>query len=197
MMLWQTVMTLGLFFTVAITTKSIYHTTGWVGGFPMSKQRAKGTAFETGFVRFARAVLGDERIHRAALSGSRDQGDVHGLFAHGYEGIVECKNVKSVNRALLEDFKRQTLNERDNADADFSILVVHEPGCDATGKKPSFGDNSAYMTVWDLFRIFPKAAIKCVESTPTDFGVSQVLDMWVRVSVIDALTMIGGVYEDE
>ena len=58
---------------------------------PRTKPKALGTAWETAVVRYTQAQLGDERIERRALHGARDMGDVHGLFAHGYEGIIECK----------------------------------------------------------------------------------------------------------
>ena len=49
----------------------------------MSRQRKKGTAFETALVRWLRERLGDGRIERRALHGSRDIGDVYGLVCHG------------------------------------------------------------------------------------------------------------------
>ena len=151
----------------------------------MSKQKQIGTVFESGTVRYFTEKLKDDRIHRSALAGNRDQGDIRGIFAHGNVGIAECKSVKDVGPALLEKFKRQTLAERCNADADFALLVVHEPGCDATGKSKSFGRNSVYVTVKDLAHI-------CLGIKEREFLDVANDDMWVRLDVDTALEMIGG-----
>lgn len=112
----------------------------------MSIQREKGTRFETDVVNYLRAQLGDNRIERRALHGSKDMGDIHGLFAHGYSGIIECKAHKSVTWSLVGKWQQQTLDERENADADWAALVV---------KRPNHGvwESTAYVTLRDLARI--------------------------------------------
>ncbi len=149
--------------------------------------KTKGTRFETGFVRYARRVTGDDRIRRSALSGSADQGDVHGIFAHGYEGVAECKNVGSPTRGLVAAFRRQALAERGNADAGFALLVLHRPGADATGARPGFGTNWVEVTLRDLSRI----GMCSYEGSPMDTD-----DVWVRLSVDDALALIMGGSDD-
>lgn len=112
----------------------------------MSIQREKGTRFETDVVNYLRAQLDDDRIERRALHGSKDMGDIHGLFAHGYEGIIECKAHKSVTWSLIGKWQQQTIDERENADADWAALVV---------KRPNHGvwESTAYVTLRDLARI--------------------------------------------
>lgn len=58
----------------------------------MSKQRAKGTAFESAVVR----VLAERFPHceRRALRGSHDGGDLCGLPV-----VVECKNTRAIDLA--------------------------------------------------------------------------------------------------
>lgn len=112
----------------------------------MSIQREKGTRFETEVVRYLRAQLGDERIERRALHGAKDMGDIHGLFAHGYEGIIECKAHRSVTWSLIGKWQRQTLDERENADADFALLVVKN-------FNHSVGEAFCWVTLRDLARI--------------------------------------------
>ena len=137
----------------------------------MSRQKAKGTAFETACVRYLRERLGDDRIERRALHGGKDMGDIFGLFAHGREGIVECKDVKNVGKALLDRFREQTVNERGNANADFALLVVHRAGCGA-GR---FGDNDCHMQVRDLERV--------MGGTFTCLAGESAKDMWVQASL--------------
>ena len=154
----------------------------------MSRRRPKdiGTEFESGFVRYASGFLGDDRIHRAPLHGRRDEGDIHGIYAHGMRGIAECKAVKGFGPSLLRGWKSQTLDERGNADADFALLVVHVRGCDATGRSASFGRNACYVTLRDLARI----DLAMEERHASAFHD----EVWVRVDLDDALRMIGGIH---
>lgn len=141
-----------------------------------SKQ--KGTKFETLCRDMLASRLGDEHIRRKSLSGHSDKGDLGGLYAHGLSGIAECKDAK-VQR--LTDWKRQTLDERGNADADFAVLLVHEPG----KGMGHFFDNSAYMQMRDLLKV---AGVSKVSITYRAH-----LDVWVRVSVADLCDMIEGI----
>ena len=97
-------------------------------------------------MRYTKAQLEDERIERRALHGARDMGDIHGLFAHGYEGIIECKRDRDMGAAALAEYQRQTLDERENADADFALLVVKN-------FNHSVGEAFCWVTLRDLARI--------------------------------------------
>lgn len=151
----------------------------------MSRQKAKGTTFETACVRYLRSRLGDDRIERRALHGNGDMGDIHGLYAHGHEGIVECKDYATWSRVDLRRWQEQTVNERGNADADFALLIVHKKGCGA-GR---FGENHCYMQVRDLERV--------IGGTMTVLAGDAAKDMWVRVTAGDACRMMLGDYEEE
>ena len=113
---------------------------------PKTKPKALGTRFETAVARYLRAQLDDERIERRALHGSHDMGDIHGLLAHGFEGIVECKAVRSAGAKALAEWQRQTLDERDNADAGFALLVVKS-------FNHPVGEALCWLTLRDLARI--------------------------------------------
>lgn len=115
--------------------------------------KAKGTQWETNVVRYLQAALDDERIERRALHGAADRGDVYGIRAGGLEGIAECKDYKKFSDADVREWRRQTLVERDNADAGFALLVVHRPGKSAKAGSASFGQNHVMLTVADLKRI--------------------------------------------
>ena len=113
---------------------------------PKTKPKALGTAWETDVRNYVSSELGDERIERRALHGVKDMGDIHGLFAHGYEGIIECKRDRDMGAAALAEYQRQTLDERENADADFALLVVKN-------FNHSVGEAFCWVTLRDLARI--------------------------------------------
>lgn len=111
-----------------------------------TKPKALGTEWETAVVNYTKAQLGDERIERRALHGARDMGDIHGLFAHGYEGIIECKRDRDMGASALAEYQRQTTDERENADADFALLVVKN-------FNHGTGEGFCWVTLRDLARI--------------------------------------------
>lgn len=115
----------------------------------VNKSKARGTSFETAVARWLRLALDEPTIERRALHGAHDMGDLYGIYAHGLAGIAECKNYKRYGRADVEEWRRQTLAERDNADADFGLLVIHSPGAGQKG----FGRNRVDVTYRDLARI--------------------------------------------
>lgn len=144
----------------------------------MSKSKEKGTDFETQCVEYLRRRLEDDRIERRALHGAKDMGDIFGLHAHGYEGIVECKSYKSYGDAHIEKWRERTVDERGNADADFALLVVHRPGCG----RMRFGRNWCHMQVRDLEKIADRVAPR----HPDD----PFLDTWVITTVDQACDFI-------
>lgn len=149
----------------------------------VSRQKAKGTAFETACVRFLRARLGNDGIERRALHGTGDQGDLFGLEAHGKRGIVECKDYAKWGNALLAEWQRQTVDERGNAGADFALLVIHKAN---VGDK-RFGDNHCFMQIRDLEVV--------IDGIMTVLAGETAKDMWVRVTLEDACRMMLGDYE--
>ncbi len=151
----------------------------------MSKSKRVGTSFETSCVRYLRERLGDDRIERRALHGKHDMGDIFGLHAHGHEGIVECKSVKQVGKALLAEFREQTSNERENAGADFALLVIHRPG---VGEK-RFGENACHMQVRDLEKI-AGGSFTCLAG-------ESAMGMWVSMSLEDACRLMTDAFGEE
>ena len=111
-----------------------------------TKPKALGTAWETDVRNYVAKELDDERIERRALHGSKDMGDIHGLCAHGYSGIIECKRDRDMGASDLAEYQRQTLDERENADADFALLVVKN-------FNHSVGEAFCWVTLRDLARI--------------------------------------------
>lgn len=147
----------------------------------MSKQRKKGSAYETKFVRYLRDGLEDERPERLALHGAHDHGDVGHIFCHGFEGIAECKSHKQVTPKLIAEWREQTLAERENADADFALLVA-----DVYGRP--MGQSHVHVTIRDLARICLGMR---VATTPK---LSELYDnSWVVMTLDDAIYLMRGV----
>lgn len=111
-----------------------------------TKPKALGTAWETAVERYTKSQLDDDRIERRALHGSKDMGDIAHVFAHGFEGIIECKRSQKLGAATMAEFFRQTLDERENADADFALLVVKN-------FNHSVDEAFCWVTLRDLSRI--------------------------------------------
>lgn len=84
----------------------------------MSKSRSTGTAAETAVVRYLQNWW--PAAERRALSGNKDKGDVTGI-----PGVVI--EVKAAARQKLAAWRRETLEEQENALAHCSLLVVKRP----------------------------------------------------------------------
>lgn len=108
----------------------------------MSRQKQKGTTFESAFVEYEREVFEDtERtIHRLTLNGRNDIGDVGGMFFNGQPIVVECKNHKSYQ---LKEWLREAERERANADACLGVVVFHLNGIGLA----KMGEQAVLMTV--------------------------------------------------
>lgn len=111
-------------------------------------KKKRGTAIEVKVRDYLRVALGQPGIDRQPLRGSRDEGDLRGLVARGYECVVEVKAKRDMRPSLLAEYRRQTLAERENAGAGVGILVVwryNHPAADAV----------AHVTLRDLRRLVP------------------------------------------
>ena len=146
----------------------------------MSRQKAIGTRFESGFVKYVSRKAKCGNIRRSALSGSRDVGDVHGLEIAGLNGIAELKNVKKLSPSLIDGFRYQTIVETLNAGADWGILVLHVAGCDQTGSSPSFGRNEVQIRLRDLMLI--EHELWLFDGGPTTDPYAYE-DMWISMDV--------------
>lgn len=148
----------------------------------MSQQRQRGTSFETNVVRYMRAALSQPDIERRALHGSRDMGDIYRIMGqNGLEGIAECKDHRTVTDSLIDRWRAQTLSERDEAHADFGLLVIHRRGKSSKSGAPSFGQNIVQVTVEDLLRL-----------AGTEADVGDVGNIWVSMRLVDACSILLG-----
>lgn len=113
---------------------------------PKTKPKDLGTRWESDVLAYVKRALDDERPERRVLHGSKDMGDIAHVYAHGYEGIIECKRSQKLGAAIMAEFQRQTTDERENADADFALLVVKN-------FNHSVGEAFCWLTIRDLTRI--------------------------------------------
>ena len=144
----------------------------------MSKQRNKGTSYETRVARYMRGVLQEPSIERRALHGSKDMGDLYGICCHGFSGIAECKSHADYAPALVARWREETLTERGNADADFALLVVDR-------YRAPMGRSDVHVTLRDLARIALPVMV--------NGGWEEVADeSWVRMTLDEALALMGG-----
>lgn len=144
----------------------------------MSRAKKIGTEFETSVCRYMKGELQDLRIERRALHGSKDMGDLFGIYAHGFEGIAECKAHKQWGPKMLDGWKEQALDERENADADFALLVVKVPNRNVS-------QSLCYVTIRDLTRI-------CLGVEPS--GVCDLYgESWVCMTLEEACAFMRGV----
>jgi hypothetical protein len=111
----------------------------------LSKAKAKGTAAETGLVRFLREH-GFPGAERRALTGEFDQGDVTGTPCLAWE----VKNHKSYK---FPEWIKEAKIEAKNAKADYGILVVKPNGIGITNA----GDWWAILTVDQMVHLLREA----------------------------------------
>lgn len=147
----------------------------------MSKQREKGTRYESAVVKYLREGLDDERPERLALHGSKDMGDIGHIFAHGYRGIAECKSHKRVTPGDIAEWRQQTVDERWNSDSDFALLIVNQYN------KP-MGQSQVHVTIRDLARICLGMR---VATTPKLSELYE--DAWVVMDLDQAIYLMRGV----
>ena len=146
-----------------------------------NKAKSTGTRFESALVKYLREGLEDERPERLALHGSKDFGDIGHVYAHGFEGVIEAKSHKKVTPGLIEEWRRQTLDERENSDSDFALLVVNK-------YNSAMGQSQVHVTIRDLARICLGMR---VATTPK---LSELYDgSWVVMSLDEAIYLMRGI----
>lgn len=105
----------------------------------MSRATAKGTQFESEVVAYLVSRFGPG-IERRAKHGTKDRGDIAGVFIRCKPCVVEVKNHKEMK---LSQWVEEAEIERGNADAEYGVVVHHRPG---KGSK-STGESYVTMTL--------------------------------------------------
>ena len=97
----------------------------------MSKQKAKGTHFETNILTYIEGRLlfagrDPSPMHREVLHGSADRGDISGLRIGPYPVVIECKNYSGTAR--MPEWLRELRVEMDNSHTIFGAVVSKRKG---------------------------------------------------------------------
>ena len=109
----------------------------------MSRNKSKGTAFETLIVRYLQDH-GFPHAERRALAGVNDLGDITGTL-----GVVwECKNHKTLS---FSEWLVEAEVERANANADLGVVIAKRRG------KGDAAEQYAVMTVAALVELLKQA----------------------------------------
>jgi|TARA_R110000822_G_scaffold15302_3_gene52872 hypothetical protein len=109
----------------------------------VSKERAKGTNFETFIVNYLKDMY--PFVERRSLNGALDKGDITGTDPRL---VWECKNHKTLN---FSGWLHEAEVERINADAEIGIVVA---------KRRSYGnpaDQYAVLRLDELLKLLKKA----------------------------------------
>ena len=114
----------------------------------MSRAKDKGTRMESAVVAYLRGFFGDTEgtIHRAALHGTGDEGDIHGLSCRGRRIVLEVKNRRKYEP---REWLREAEAERGNADAAFGAVVFHLNGIGIENA----GEQAVLMTLETFCRL--------------------------------------------
>lgn len=98
----------------------------------MSRQKQKGTAFESAIVEYLQNNLCDATIERRALNGTRDRGDISGVVFCGERMVLECKNE---NRMRLAEYMREAETEASNDNAPYYAVIHKKRGVGISSAK--------------------------------------------------------------
>lgn len=111
----------------------------------MSRQREKGTWFETTVAAYLAEVLG-KAVMRLGMGGTNDRGDIH---VDGLDMTIECKNHA---RMALAEWMDEAERESANAGSRFGVVVHHRRGRGAARIADSYvtmrlGDFAALLSM--------------------------------------------------
>ena len=85
-----------------------------------------GTRFERSMADYLSAVLGDDAIDRQVTCGSKDKGDIRGLYLMGKGVAFECKEYRG--ELHLPQWLKEAEAERANKGAAFGVVVWKRKG---------------------------------------------------------------------
>lgn len=148
----------------------------------VNKPKQKGTAAESAVVSFLRTV-GFPHAERLALSGSQDRGDITGV-----PGIVF--EVKACEEYSFNAWLREARTERDNAAADFGIVVAKPR---MVGKTRT-GQWYSIMYAYDYLALVSQAvkesgkAINVWTKEMRGNSISTVIDRELRMALADQIS---------
>ena len=111
----------------------------------MNRSKQKGTSHESSLVKWLREN-GFPDARREVLHGSKDIGDIGGVYWRGVPIVIEAKNCRE-KRPLV--WLEEAEAERKNAGAPIGFVVSKKRGA---GEK-NFGENDVYIELWQLAKL--------------------------------------------
>lgn len=123
----------------------------------MSRQKQKGTRFESALVDWLRAN-GFPEARRDTLHGAKDVGDIGGVTWGGWPVVIEAKDCKTQRHV---EWLAEAEAERKNANAVISIVVSHKKGCG----EQRFGENDCLIDLKHL------ATLLGAKNYPTGYAI--------------------------
>jgi hypothetical protein len=123
----------------------------------VTRSKEKGTAAETLVVRYLRKTYWPH-AERRALSGGEDKGDITGTPGLAWE-------VKAAKTICVPAWLRETEAERENAKADYAVLVIKPVGVGATrvGEWYALMDRERFMNLTGLTSVSGNAPLGWIE----------------------------------
>ena len=106
----------------------------------------RGPLFEKQGVEYLNASFDTNSIERRVMGGTKDRGDVSGVFFQGKPFVVEVKNVKTLRP---KQYFAELETEWGNADTDLGAIVFHRDGY---GEK-HMGGQGVLMTYETLVKL--------------------------------------------
>lgn len=85
-----------------------------------------GTRFERSMADYLSAVLGDDAIDRQVTCGSKDKGDIRGLYLMGKGVAFECKEYRG--ELHLPQWLKEAETERANKGAAYGVVCAKRKG---------------------------------------------------------------------
>jgi hypothetical protein len=135
-----------------------------------NKSKDKGTRAESDFVKYCNQVQGLPYVERRALSGTNDRGDIAGMV-----GVVI--EIKAALKLEIPAWKRETLKERENDQADICALVVKIP-------RKAVAQWDAHVPLWLL-------SVN-TQGSSNGYSFYHHRQVWVRMTVEDLFHVLRG-----
>jgi hypothetical protein len=106
----------------------------------------RGPLFEKQGVEYLNASFDTDSIERRVMGGTKDRGDVSGVFFQGKPFVIEFKNVKTLRP---KQYFAELETECGNDDTDLGAIVFHRDGF---GEK-HMGGQGVLMTFETLVKL--------------------------------------------
>lgn len=116
----------------------------------MNKSKQKGTSFESAVVEYLRSALCDSAIERRTLGGTKDRGDIAGVYIGSERCVIECKACSTYK---VSEWLKEAERERKNDAAAAGVVCAKRKGVGAA----NMGDQLVMMTLQQFAEIVKRS----------------------------------------